>query len=122
MVVHFAEAHGKVPAIAEFGVKTGLHTTLDADWWNRCFLNPIAADPLASKVAYAMTWTNGNHSNGGFVPLKKDFTFKSFQALYKSDHTLFANKWNRSKTDDAGPITRLRSNELSWSSNNDHGG
>ena len=52
MVVNFAEAHGKVPAIAEFGVKTGCDKTLDADWWTKCFLDPMAEDPMASKDAY----------------------------------------------------------------------
>ena len=52
------QAHGKIPAIAEFGVKQGCGTTLDADWWTRCFLDPLAKDPVAAKVAYAMTWGN----------------------------------------------------------------
>jgi mannan endo-1,4-beta-mannosidase len=96
MVVKFATSRAKVPAIAEFGIKKGLNTTLDADWWTRCFLDPIAADPLASKVAYAMTWTNsgsGASPNSGFVPLKGDFTFSSFQTLFKSNHTLFLRAW-----------------------------
>lgn len=111
MVVNFALEHGKVPAIAEFGAKTGLHSTLDADWWTKCFLDPIAADPVASKIAYTMTWTNGggappaatNGSHGGFVPMRGDFTFGSFEALYKSNHTLFRREWNHVKTDDETP-------------------
>jgi len=97
MVVRFAEARGKVPAIAEFGVKQGVKDTLDADWWTRCFLEPLASSPTAAKLAYAMTWCNGGTTEqpGGFVPMAGGFTYDSFMALYKSNHTLFRREWNR---------------------------
>jgi hypothetical protein len=98
MVVNFAEAHGKVPAIAEFGVKHGsggaAPATLDADWWTKCFLDAMAADPVASKIPYAMTWSNGNS-----VPIKGDFTFQNFLKFAKSSHTLLLRGWNAMKTD-----------------------
>jgi hypothetical protein len=97
MVVEFAEAHGKVPAIAEFGIKGGCDHTLDADWWTRCFLEPMVNDPVAAKVAYAMTWGNGaeyrNNHTGGFVPMEGDLTHGSFMELYNSKHTLFQREW-----------------------------
>jgi mannan endo-1,4-beta-mannosidase len=97
MVVTFAAAHGKVPAIAEVGVKQGCSDTLDADWWTRCFLEPVANDPVAAKLAYAMTWSNGGGHNGtgGNVPMRGDLTYGSFQALYESNHTLFRREWAR---------------------------
>ena len=96
MVVEFAEAHGKVPAIAEFGVKEGCSNTLDADWWTRCFLDPIVTDPVAARVAYAMTWCNdGPTGHVGNVPLKGGLTYDSFMQLYRSNHTLFRREWDR---------------------------
>ena len=99
MVVEFAEAHGKVPAVAEFGVKEGCGDTLDKDWWTRCFLEPIANDPVAARLAYAMTWTN-NNGTGGFVPMKGGLTFDNFLQLYQSNHTLFRREWDRVKQPD----------------------
>ena len=97
MVVKFADTHNKVPAIAEFGVKTGVLATLDADWWTRCFLEPIASDPIGLSVAYAMTWANGGDVKHptGFVPMKGGLTFDSFIELYQSNHTLFRREWGR---------------------------
>jgi hypothetical protein len=97
MVVGFAEARGKVPAIAEFGVKSGAKDTLDADWWTRCFLEPLASSPTAAKMAYAMTWTNSGTTAkpDGFVPVAGGLAYDSFVALYKSNHTLFRREWNR---------------------------
>ena len=116
-VVHFAAAHSKVPAIAEFGIKTGCEMTLDADWWTKCFLDPIAEDPVASKVAYAMTWGNRGELNesrivpdSGFVPMRGDFTFQNFaEEFVTSKHTLLLRGWNAVqagvKTDDRSAVT-----------------
>merc|ERR1711865_1239242 len=57
-VADFAQRHGKVPAICEYGVKNGVQNTQIADWHTRVFLTPVLASPACRNIPFAMTWRN----------------------------------------------------------------
>ncbi|MEM6655306.1 MAG: glycosyl hydrolase [Planctomycetota bacterium] len=56
VVADLARKDQKVAAITEFGVKGGLSATTDPRFYSRMFLDELKSDPLASEVAYALTW------------------------------------------------------------------
>lgn len=61
VVVRVAEAHGKVPAITEFGARGGLNGAgIDSNWMVESLLEPFEESPLASRVAYALAWRNAS--------------------------------------------------------------
>ncbi len=55
-LVRAAEYYGKIPAINEFGAGQ----IPESNYWTERFLNPIASDPVARRVAYAMVWGSKN--------------------------------------------------------------
>jgi hypothetical protein len=91
MVAQLAASRSKVAAIAEFGFKHGSENIsgANAGWFADEFLAPIAADALASRVAYAMTWTNRADSSY-WVPEKEQAAFAGFKRFFDSKLTLFS--------------------------------
>jgi mannan endo-1,4-beta-mannosidase len=69
IVVEVAGQHRKIPALTEFGVRDGLgNQAIDAShWFSRSFFGPLAWDPVASRIAYALAWRNESHRHF-FVP------------------------------------------------------
>jgi mannan endo-1,4-beta-mannosidase len=55
-LVETAEARGKIPALTE----TGLEAVRDSTWFTRKLLASIQADPVATRIAYALVWRNSN--------------------------------------------------------------
>ena len=90
MVAQLAASRSKVAAVAEFGSKHGSEniTRANAGWYADKFLAPIAADALASRVAYAMTWTN--RADTSWVLGKEQAAFAGFKRFYDSELTLFS--------------------------------
>jgi mannan endo-1,4-beta-mannosidase len=61
VVVRKAEAHGKIPAVTEFGARGGLNGPgIDTNWLVASFLAPLAKSPVASRIAYALAWRNAS--------------------------------------------------------------
>lgn len=87
--VSFAYAHDKVAALTEFGYRNGLHHAVAPNWFTSEFLDLIRQDPIASHLAWALTWRN-DHPGHHWVPLPGDITHGSFLALYEDSFTAFA--------------------------------
>jgi mannan endo-1,4-beta-mannosidase len=59
MLVQLAESKGKVAALTE----TGYEAIPKADWWTASLLKSIVADPIASRIAWALVWRNDNEKH-----------------------------------------------------------
>lgn len=57
-VVTQAEARGKIPALTE----TGYETIPEPTWWTGTLLRGLKANPAASRIAWILTWRNGNRA------------------------------------------------------------
>jgi mannan endo-1,4-beta-mannosidase len=57
-VVHAADARGKLAALTE----TGYETIPDSTWWTHALLAAVGRDSLTRRIAYVMTWRNGNRA------------------------------------------------------------
>lgn len=84
-VVEMAERHGKVAAITEFGNRKGINEETIADWFTKN-LEPLHNDPVACKVAYALTWMN--RKKNYWTPLKKDKQYDDFLKYITKDYSL----------------------------------
>ncbi|HEX9621319.1 MAG TPA: glycosyl hydrolase [Polyangiaceae bacterium] len=64
-----ADAHGKVPALTEFGVYRGFAEQDDAgaSWFSRSFLEPMVESGTLARIAYALAWRNADDRHF-FVP------------------------------------------------------
>ena len=88
LVVSFAEEHGKIAALTEFGVNGGIQFAATEDWFTNTFLRPIKEDSIARKLAFALTWRN-DRSNHHWIPLPGSPNHGSFMDFYKDEFTLF---------------------------------
>jgi mannan endo-1,4-beta-mannosidase len=58
-LVEQAEAHGKVPALTEFGPRNGVNGEgIAPDFLSQKFLAPLLSTPGALRIAYALAWRN----------------------------------------------------------------
>ncbi len=87
-MVEMAENHGKVAAITEFGNRKGLNNNAGtiANWFSEN-LDPVHADFIASKVAYAVTWMNTDE-NQYWTPNSGDKQFEDFLRYMKKEYSL----------------------------------
>jgi mannan endo-1,4-beta-mannosidase len=90
-MVEMAESHGKVAAITEFGNRNGLNNDAGtiANWFSEN-LEPVHADPIASKVAYALTWMNTGEDKY-WTPLENDKQYDDFVTYVNRDYSLLLN-------------------------------
>lgn len=90
-MVEMAEDHGKVAAITEFGHRNGLNNNNNtiADWFS-VNLDPVHADPVASKVAYALTWMNTGEDDY-WVPLANDKQHDDFLSYTNKSYCILLN-------------------------------
>jgi mannan endo-1,4-beta-mannosidase len=69
-LVTTAEAHRKIPALTE----TGYERIPDSTWWTSSLLRAIKGDSVSRRIAYVLTWRNGNRAALGrehfYVPYK----------------------------------------------------
>jgi len=87
-VVRMAEAHGKIPAITEFGARGGLNGPgIDPNWTTSNALGPLRRDPLASRIAYALAWRNAREDHC-FLPYPGHPGAPEFQAFCAADGVL----------------------------------
>jgi len=101
--VDYARAHDKIPASTEFGYKGGLQGNskdgtppAPANWFTQEFLGPLKADPYASQLVYALTWTNT--TGGWWVPTPPgDVWLSDFVAFFNDPHMMFLQKWKNYK-------------------------
>jgi mannan endo-1,4-beta-mannosidase len=81
IVVRMAEAHGKIPAVTEFGARNGLNAAgISADWMTASLLSPLRNNPLASKIAYALAWRNAR-ADHCFLPYPGHAGAEGFKAF-----------------------------------------
>ena len=76
-----AQAHGKIPALTECGMKNMTEPT----WWTSTLLPAVEAYP----ISYMLTWRNYKDEWFGPAPSKPDAPY--FVAFYESGKTLFLN-------------------------------
>ena len=84
-VVEMAEEKGKVAAVTEFGNRKGINEATIGDWFTRN-LEPLHNDPIASKVAYVLTWMNKGKSY--WIPLRNDKQYEDFLKYISANHSL----------------------------------
>lgn len=91
----FANTHGKVPAICEFGRTKGSENldTAAATWWDKKFLGPVKNDESCKSVAFALTWANRSPESY-WVPLAGQASYQSFKAFHENKGTLFAGDFS----------------------------
>ena len=89
-VVELAEQHGKVPALTEFGYRDGMSKCSRHDWYTACFLEPLKADPVARRIAYALTWRNASKDHF-WVPYPGDPSVADFRKFYADPIVLFGD-------------------------------
>jgi hypothetical protein len=95
IVVDFAQAHGKVPAICETGISGGtqnLKGTKATTWW-KDLLDSIKKDPKCPRISWLLTWTNAKPS-AYWVPLEGQPAHAGFKAFHEDDATLFAGDFD----------------------------
>lgn len=91
VIVEASSRYQKIPALAETGYKDGMQDS--PNFWKEQWLKPLYHDAYAKlpRLAYVMTWTNGNnaisHDPEFFVPYMTNSDFESFR---DHDWTLFA--------------------------------
>lgn len=98
MLVKEAEARNKIAALTEFGYSAqGLKNTGNTlDWYTRIF-NALQKDPVASKIAYMMTWANFGMGNNLYTPYRDvngnlggdHELLADFQKFYQDPHSVF---------------------------------
>ena len=76
-----AQAHGKIPALTECGMKNMTEPT----WWTSTLLPAVEAYP----ISYMLTWRHYKDECFGPAPSKPDAPY--FVAFYESEKTLFLN-------------------------------
>ena len=82
----FAAAHGKVTAICETGVRSGIQNEPDPLWYTKVLLQPVLRS--CPRIAFAYTWRNS--ASAHWVPLRGQTTFEGFHQFFTSLHTIFA--------------------------------
>lgn len=90
-VVEYAQTHNKVPALTEFGYRSGIENCEDPNWYTEAFLNPLLANKKAREIVYALTWTNSN--TGTWVPLEGNPMHNDFIKFYEDNYTAFLKDW-----------------------------
>lgn len=98
MLVKEAEARNKIAALTEFGYSAqGLKDSGNTlDWYTRIF-NALQKDPVASKIAYMMTWANFGMGNNLYTPYRDvngnlggdHELLADFKKFYQDPHSVF---------------------------------
>ncbi len=110
LMARMADARGKIPAIAEIGIRApDIEAGKFDNRWYRKLLESLKSDPEAREVTYLLVWRNApNGVDGGkphyWVPTttaadEQRGTLEDFRAFYRDDYTLFnddlGNVYNR---------------------------
>lgn len=110
LMARMAEARGKIPAIAEIGIRApDIEAGKFDNRWYRKLLESLKSDPEAREVTYLLVWRNAPKGvDGGkphyWVPTtmvddEKRGTLEDFRAFYRDSYTLFnddlGNVYNR---------------------------
>jgi mannan endo-1,4-beta-mannosidase len=67
ITVAAADAHHKLAALTEFGIRDGLSELSPPNWFSKNFFEPLVTHPSASRIAYALAWRNAGVDHC-FVP------------------------------------------------------
>lgn len=87
-LVELARQEGKVPALTEFGWIDGFSNSTRNDWYTACFLAPLKKDPVASGIAWALTWRNESPHHF-WVPYPGHPAAADFMAFFEDPITAF---------------------------------
>lgn len=85
MLVELAQEKGKVAALTE----TGYEAIPDPKWWTDKLLSGITADPIASKIAWALVWRNGRPDHH-YAPYPGHLSAPDFIEFCNDPITIFA--------------------------------
>ena len=80
ITVNAAEAHHKVAALTEFGIRDGLSDVTRPDWFSKNFFEPLVSHPTASRIAYALGWRNAGVDHC-FLPYPGHQTAPDFERV-----------------------------------------
>jgi mannan endo-1,4-beta-mannosidase len=80
VTVATAEAHGKIPALTEFGIQDGLSELTPSNWFSKNFFEPVVTHPSAWRIAYALAWRNAGVDHC-FVPYPGHPTAADFRRV-----------------------------------------
>lgn len=83
----FAQAHNKIAAICETGVRNGIQAEQNPSWYTAALLDPLLRS--CPRLAFVYTWRNGSPSSY-WVPLPGQTTYPGFEAFFADSHTIFA--------------------------------
>ena len=86
-VVELAEERGKVAALTE----TGQEKIPQPDWFTQRLLGPILADPVASRIAWALVWRNARPDHH-YAPFPGHPAVADFLKFAAHPHTAFAGE------------------------------
>lgn len=75
-----ADAHDKVAALTEFGIRDGLSEVTSANWFSKNFFEPLVTHPSTSRIAYALAWRNAGVDHC-FVPYPGHRTAADFSRV-----------------------------------------
>jgi mannan endo-1,4-beta-mannosidase len=82
--VQLADEYGKVPALTE----TGLTGLTNENWFTTVLLDPIKADPIASRIAYFLVWRNYSIKHH-YAPYPGEKAVPDFLKFYNDPITIF---------------------------------
>ncbi len=87
IMVRVAEKHDKPAALTEFGVRDGLTESTPPNWFREYFFEPLANDPTASRIAYALAWRNASLEHF-FLPYPGHHTAADFAKVCADERLL----------------------------------
>lgn len=96
-VTDFSNAHGKIAAMSETGILTGINTITDEEYFNfftEDFLLPMMEE--CPSISFALTFSNFN-TGKYWVPLPGQPTYDSFLSFYNDEQTYFLkdSRWRQ---------------------------
>jgi len=92
IVVRAAEAHGKIPALTEFGARDGLNGAgVGARWMVDDFLRPLEQSAVGSRIAYALAWRNASTEHC-FMPYPGYAGEQLFRSTFCADERVLLEK------------------------------
>ncbi|TXF88413.1 beta-mannosidase [Neolewinella aurantiaca] len=87
MLVGLAERKGKVAALTE----TGYEATPKPDWWTQSLLKSIVADPVASRIAWALVWRNDNKQHH-YAPYPEHLSAEDFKVFAANEEVMMLDE------------------------------
>lgn len=96
-ITNFAKEHGKIAALSETGILTGINTITEVehfDFFTEDLLQPMMQQ--CPSISFALTFSNFN-TGKYWVPLPGQPTYESFISFYNNEQTYFLKdpRWRK---------------------------